>query len=185
MTKQELRVDLQTKRQQLELDHYLQLSKKITDRIIREILISIHSLHVFIGLAEKREINTLPVIIEALKAGKDVWAPVILKNKEMMHGRIKNIDDLEKGPIGLIQPKAESLIPDAELILVPGLGFTTKGDRLGWGKGYYDQFLSTMKADSVFSGLCFDFQIVSHIPADQWDEKMTQIITESGLIYCK
>ncbi|MCA0446691.1 MAG: 5-formyltetrahydrofolate cyclo-ligase [Bacteroidetes bacterium] len=185
MTKQELRVEIQTKRLKLELTDYLFLSKKITDRVIFESFKSKKSIHIFIGMAEKREINTLPVVIEALRRGIEVWAPVIRPDKKFVHGRIKSIDDLEEGPFGLTQPKAESEFPETELVFVPGLGFTKRGDRLGWGKGYYDGFLTEIKDKTGFSGLCFDFQVLEEIPVEPWDVKMTQIITESGIIQCE
>lgn len=184
MTKNELRFDIQAKRLSLELNDYLFRCKQITDWVIREKLETVKSIHIFVGMQPKREINTLPVIVEALRRGLDVWAPVVKKDKTLSHGRIKQIGDLNEGSFGLIQPNAESDLPEAELILVPGLGFTKEGDRLGWGKGYYDGFLSRMENCALFSGLCFHFQLLHEIPVDPWDVKMHQIITEIGSFQC-
>lgn len=185
MTKQDLRIEIQSKRLELELSQYLSLCKKVTDQVITEYFDDVKSIHVFIGMQKKREINTLPVIVEALRRGIEVWAPVILANKTLVHGKIKSLSDLNEGPFGLIQPEEDSNLVETELVLVPGLAFTLDGNRIGWGKGYYDGFLSNLRSDTILAGLCFDFQLLPVVPVDIWDVKMNRIITESGSYICQ
>ena len=74
--------------------------------------------------------------------------------------------------------KKEEIIP--ELLLVPGLLFTKKGERLGRGKGFYDRYLS--KYEGQKWGLCFAEQIVEQIPREEHDQKVHKIITDRGII---
>lgn len=184
MTKQELRTAIQLKRSELELSGYLRMSKAVTDQVISEYFDKIKSVHVFIGMQNKREINTLPLIVEALKRGIEIWSPVIRPDKTMVHGPVKNIGDLSEGPFGLIQPQKGSTLPKMDLVLVPGLAFTPIGNRLGWGKGYYDGFLGKLSPKTGLAGLCFNFQVLPEIPVDPWDIKVNRIFTEVGLIQC-
>ena len=60
--------------------------------------------------------------------------------------------------------------------LVPGLGFTDDGDRLGYGKGYYDRALSGARGPKI--GFCFACQVVTRLPVDHFDQRVTALATE-------
>ena len=70
-----------------------------------------------------------------------------------------------------------------DLILVPGVAFDCAGNRLGFGKGYYDTFLP-QAPNAVKIALAYDFQIVEQLPAEPWDVPMDFIITENRVIDC-
>jgi 5-formyltetrahydrofolate cyclo-ligase len=61
------------------------------------------------------------------------------------------------------------------LILVPGVAFDRRNNRLGRGKGYYDRLLSGIPAFRV--GLCFDFQLFDEIPTDRHDVPMDRVVS--------
>lgn len=90
---------------------------------------------------------------------------------------------LVKSAYGIFEPqvlnentsKAESQIID--LIFVPGLCFDKNGYRVGYGKGFYDNFLKRSK-DSVKIGLCLKELLLEEIPVDEWDEKVDFVITD-------
>ncbi len=65
-----------------------------------------------------------------------------------------------------------------DLVIVPGMAFDRTGNRLGRGKGYYDRFLSLLKASKV--GICFDFQMVDSIPTLPHDIRMDVVIHSSS-----
>ena len=67
--------------------------------------------------------------------------------------------------------------PDPDLIVVPAVGFDPQGSRLGHGKGFYDRLLPGTQALKV--GICFDFQLFEHIPAEEHDVPMDRIIAGS------
>ena len=78
----------------------------------------------------------------------------------------------------------DNLIPndEIELIIVPGVCFDLKRNRLGFGGGYYDRFLENKNMNII--GICFDEQLSKDefIPANETDIKMNKIITESYII---
>ena len=88
------------------------------------------------------------------------------------------LKQLQPGRYGIIEPEAEcrALLPqELELVLVPGLAFSRKGDRLGRGAGYYDRLLKHSRGTRW--GVCHAFQLVSDIPRQEWDVRMDAVIT--------
>ncbi len=65
-------------------------------------------------------------------------------------------------------------LEEIDFIIVPGLAFTTAGDRFGYGQGYYDRFLPTVSAPSV--GVCFVDQLVDEMPLEAHDVRVDMVI---------
>ncbi|MBW2999653.1 5-formyltetrahydrofolate cyclo-ligase, partial [Candidatus Woesearchaeota archaeon] len=65
---------------------------------------------------------------------------------------------------------------EIDLVILPGAAFDKKGNRIGSGSGYYDIFLKGMDCPKI--ALCFDFQIVKKIPAEEHDVKADKVITD-------
>lgn len=78
------------------------------------------------------------------------------------------------------EPQGESVdeISDIDLIIVPGVAFDKKNNRLGRGKGYYDSFLKDI--DTYRIGVCFAFQLVADVPVAEHDVKMDLVLTEQS-----
>ncbi len=74
-------------------------------------------------------------------------------------------------------PKTEASIVVPDLLLVPGLGFSRKGERLGRGKGFYDKYLENFNGLKI--GICTSEQILNEIPTEDHDIKMDGLITDS------
>jgi len=123
----------------------------------------------------KDEVNTMSMIDEAVKIGKRVCVPVIIKEeKRLIAGEIKDRDlDLERQHFGIYQPKKghvkEVPLENIDLIVVPGIAFDKKNMRLGRGHGYYDRFLCALPNKTRTIGLAFDFQVIEHLPQDSHD----------------
>jgi 5-formyltetrahydrofolate cyclo-ligase len=79
-------------------------------------------------------------------------------------------------------PETPTLVPD--LVLVPLLAFDRTGARLGYGGGYYDLTLRTLRAQgAVFAlGVAYAGQAVPHVPTEPFDERLDAIVTEAGWI---
>ncbi len=126
------------------------------------------------------EVNTQEVMLDILEKGKNLLLPRIAKNDIVFHV-ITNIEKLEKGVFDIMEPrddykKAEKI----DCILVPTIAISKSGIRLGYGKGYYDRFLSTTKAVKI--SLTYSKQIIKSIPNDTHDIKMDWIVTEDEII---
>ena len=133
------------------------------------------------------EVFTHEMIRQALN-NKKVVVPI--SNKEdysLSLSKLKSWDDLELSSYDILEPKKDCVkevsINDIDLIIVPGVGFDLKGNRIGHGKGYYDRLLSEAKATTI--GLAFEFQIVEKIPIDEHDKPVNLIVTEDRIIVCK
>ncbi|MCX5668402.1 MAG: 5-formyltetrahydrofolate cyclo-ligase [Candidatus Omnitrophica bacterium] len=131
----------------------------------------------------KDEVDTLSMIDEALKTGKRIAVPVILKEeKRLIAGEIHNrLEDLESQHFGIYQPMQDRVkeipLDDIDLVVVPGVAFDRKNIRLGRGHGYYDRFLSGLPKRTKTIGLAFDFQVLEDLPQDPHDVPVSKIIT--------
>lgn len=101
---------------------------------------------------------------------------------------VKNYKQIiwDLSPMGFRCPALGNPIRSDQIqaILVPGLGFSMFGERLGRGKGFYDKYLADFKGLKI--GICFDCQWTEdHLPTDDWDIEMNYIITESKCIEVK
>lgn len=95
--------------------------------------------------------------------------------------------DLSPGYRGIPEPQEKGGQPvkveELGFIIVPGLVFDHRGYRLGYGKGYYDRFLSRLSGRKIPSaGLAFDFQVVEELPVSPRDFPLDLIITEKRII---
>lgn len=80
------------------------------------------------------------------------------------------------GDFNILEPQNEPYTGGFDLIVVPGVAFDRKGNRLGRGRGYYDRFLC-QHLDVKRIGICFDFQLVDEVPAEPFDILMDEVIT--------
>ena len=117
-------------------------------------------------------------LIERLKAdGHRVYCPRI-ENGEMV--AVEYGEDFTLSHFGIREPIGKRYEGEIEVAVVPFLAVDKKGNRLGYGKGYYDRFLKNSKALRVAYG--YDFQVVHLVPAQAWDEKMDLIVTDERII---
>lgn len=132
----------------------------------------------------KSEISPLPLFDVCSKVGKRVAFPVCQnENSTLIFKKVISVNDFKCTPVGLFEP-----IDDCEVIscgenavcIVPALAFSKEGHRLGYGKGFYDRFLSDFKGKSVgFSYSALVFDCVSH---EKHDVPVDIIITESEVL---
>jgi len=129
------------------------------------------------------EVPTRDILIAALQDEKIVCYPL-----SHVHGRIlafraiKSESELEPGRLGVREPTNSAdliAVDEIDLFVVPGLGFSPDGKRLGRGGGYYDATLKAASARSRRVGLAFNDQIVDTIPTNSDDVDMDLVVTES------
>ena len=166
---------------------YSSLEKSGKSAIIKSKLFNIEEFKkakvVMFYVSLKDEVDTFIMIDEALKAGKRIAVPVILKEeKRLIAGEIHNrLEDLESQHFGIYQPRQDRVkeipLDDIDLVVVPGVAFDRKNIRLGRGHGYYDRFLSGLPKKTKTIGLAFDFQVLEDLPQDPHDVPVSKIIT--------
>lgn len=114
---------------------------------------------------------------------KNILLPVVEKD-ELLIRRYKP-ENISKGSFGIYEPQGENItdLSQIELAIIPGVAFDRCMNRLGRGKGYYDKLL--VKTTALRIGICFDFQLRDHIPAEPFDCLMDIIITRDEIIRTK
>lgn len=146
--------------------------------------------HVMVYLDFRGEVQTEAIINYCLAQGKKVYIPICIpETHEISISRITSLEDLESGHFGIREPKLQHIrLADSsliDLVLVPGVAFDKKGNRIGFGAGYYDRFLKRLKEGAISAALAYSFQIVDHIPSDEYDIPVDYIVTEKSIINCK
>ena len=128
----------------------------------------------------KSEVDTHALIEYALDIGKIVCLPKIVKDN-MKFYKIDYGTRLKKSKFGVLEPpsKKENLVTtdDIDLLIVPGVCFGKDRNRIGFGKGYYDKYISNNYINTI--GLCFSEQIVDYINCDSHDVKINKVITDT------
>ncbi len=88
--------------------------------------------------------------------------------------------DLETGPFGLLQPVADADVLTPDVVIVPLIGFTADGGRLGQGGGHYDRWLAA-HPDAVAIGLAWDSQLMADLPHEPHDRTLAAVVTPTRL----
>ena len=167
--------------------------KSQKDRIIKEKILALpefqkaKTLAFYMSL--RGEVETAALIDEALAAGKRVVVPAIVGENLRLYGIKDRKACLAKGPYGVLQPDISGARPfpndQIDLILVPGVAFTSDGARLGRGKGFYDRFLKTLSGRIKKVGLAYDFQILPDLPMTPHDMPVDIVITNEETLNSK
>jgi 5-formyltetrahydrofolate cyclo-ligase len=88
-----------------------------------------------------------------------------------------------------VDPVPTAAVPDdldgVDVVIVPGMAFTVRGDRLGQGGGWFDRLLAGLGSDCVVVGVCFDAQVVSNLPLEPHDVPVHVLVTESSVNCCR
>lgn len=178
--KKQLRKAMLQKRKELSDSETAAKNSAITEKLLS--LEKIQSADLILPfVSAKGEVGTRELIARCLDAGKTVAVPRCINGSNMEFCVIHTFDDLEKGMYGIDEPKEYCEVIKAEdaensVLIVPALCFNAKGYRLGYGKGYYDRFISRYKGYTV--GVCYSEFITDDIPVDEYDRCVDIVITE-------
>ena len=181
--KDEIRREYAAKRDALTADVREARSNKICTTAMN--LISFrHAEIILLYSPIKSEIDVIPLAKAAWERGKAVAFPKCNKeDRTMKFHFVSCLEELEVGAYNIMEPKDDAPIYDpandkrVAICYVPGLTFDVYGYRLGYGKGYYDKYLSIRK-DYPRVALAFECQMIEVIPADEHDIRPKLIITE-------
>lgn len=131
----------------------------------------------------RNEVGTKDIIRQAWNLGKKVAVPKILNGK-MSFYYIKSFGDVMSGYCGILEPQITELADENTdenvLVIIPGVAFDKGKYRIGYGKGFYDRYLTAHPRHHTLS-LAFELQIVEHIPGDVHDICPELIITEEHI----
>jgi 5-formyltetrahydrofolate cyclo-ligase len=138
------------------------------------------TLFVYVSTAD--EVGTQAIIEESLRQGKRVCVPRCEGRGVMRAYEIGGFDDLREGSYGILEPRESCPFVESdriELALVPCMACTPRGQRLGYGGGFYDRYLWDRAYPAV--ALCRDVLLLDELPAGEYDVPVDFVITESGV----
>jgi 5-formyltetrahydrofolate cyclo-ligase len=181
INKEKLRILYRSIRNSFNSKEKVLLDQKITAFFVNSELYK-NSKIIFVYVSAKGEVDTLNLIKIALSDGKKVAVPYCCEQK-MKFYFIKSLDELSEGSFGIPEPiPDESNIAasfDNAVCIVPGLSFDCYGNRLGYGGGYYDRFLSKNNMTTI--GFCYERCLCHKLPSEEYDIKTNYILTENCL----
>ena len=135
----------------------------------------------------RSEPDISPLADIARRDGKKIAFPIsVTKDCTLDFRFISSPDELEIGAYGIREPRADAeraTLSDRTLCIVPALAVDTDGYRLGYGKGYYDRFLSTFEGNAVVA--IHSSLVCERLPRNDTDIPIKTIITETGAIRLK
>lgn len=125
---------------------------------------------------------------ELLAQGKKLYFPKTTGDTMEFYG-IHNLNDFKVGQFGIYEPtdlSDDNMFTETTSVFVftPGVMFSTKCDRCGFGRGYYDKYLSRL-TDSLFVGIAYEFQVFPEIEVNEWDIPLNYVITEKHKYTCE
>lgn len=178
LTKAQIRSKILLKLKNQKEDTRSRKSRLIKDKLLKTKLFKKAKIVMFY-IAFKGEVDTENMIKEAKKSGKILAVPVCKEDRMTLRPcMLDNNAKFKRGPYGVCEPVLEKTIKpeDLGLVIVPGLAFDKKGNRLGRGKGCYDRFLRKIPKDTPSIGLAFKFQILPSVPTEAHDVSVKKVI---------
>lgn len=141
---------------------------------------------IFCYVGADREIDTTSLLRAALRDGKVLAVPLCVERGIMEARRIQGLGDLVSGKYGILAPRLDCPVvepSDFDLAVVPCCTGNAKGQRLGYGGGYYDRYLPRTSCPTML--LCRGCLVREDIPVEAHDLTMDYLVTEEGLVACR
>lgn len=186
LNKNEQRLYLKTLRQAI--PNELRQEKSLS--ISKQIILSSEyksSKQIMVYLSFGSEVMTSHITQDIIKQGKRLIVPCCSTNDFTITAyEIENISELTVGSYGILEPDPKLIESGTlkavnkssiDIVIVPGLGFDRSGYRIGYGKGYYDRFLSDFTGTTI--GLCYSECLLKGVHHDKFDVKVDRVITDN------
>ena len=132
------------------------------------------------------EVDTFSIIKDFMSKGGEVIVPIVnMKRNELIHSELRTLGSLKRSRFNVWEPEDKHIVnsDNVDMIIIPGIAYDLKGNRIGSGKGYFDRFLGNN--DSLKIALAYEFQIIDDIPITDNDIPVDIIITERRIIRIK
>lgn len=163
---------------------YLEKSKAIVQRLKQQPEFKrAETIHCYVSLNQRNEVNTRPLIKDLVRSDKKMVVPITHFNSgELTHVYLQHYSDLQQNKWGVMEPSGGKNADqaDLDLIVVPMVGGDLQKNRIGYGKGFYDRFLSQVSAPTI--GLLFESCLLEEVPVETFDVPLDKLITEKKVI---
>ena len=179
--KKQLRKEIKQQRSQLSESDRSHKSQQIR-QFLEEIDEFKQAKSIFCYISYLDEVETHTLISQFIEQKLALAVPKIMNKTEMWAIPLENLSDLEPDKMGILTPISSQ--PAATLFdvaITPGLGFTEKGERLGYGRGYYDHWFENNEVRTKI-GIAYEVQIVDQLPVEETDIPLDILVTEKRII---
>jgi 5-formyltetrahydrofolate cyclo-ligase len=136
----------------------------------------------------QNEVGTANILEHSLRQGRQVFYPKLGSDDALNLVQVLSAGELAAGQRGVLEPTGIQYLAETDhkglLVVVPGVAFDRRGNRLGRGKGWYDRLLARLGREPTFVGLAYELQLVDRVPTEAGDRKVDYIVTEERLIDC-
>lgn len=175
-TKKELRIKYQTLRNQMTAESCTEYSKTICERILTaEEYRQAKVVYAYYPLGN--EASLLPVMEDCLKSGRKLALPKV-NGADMDFFQITELSQVEEGCFHVMEPTTTRKVQETQaLVLTPGVAFDRTGNRLGYGKGFYDRYFAQYPG-LLRMGVAYDCQVGTLLQTQAQDIRMNILVTE-------
>lgn len=174
--KKDIRKRVLSMRSNMPVQEWWEKSLMISEKIVSHPFF-LEADEIYCYMDYRREVCTRPIFEKAWELGKKTAAPKI-SGEEMEFFYIQSFADVKEGAFHIPEPvTSEAAQGNHVLVILPGVAFDRKRNRLGYGKGFYDRYLSRHQNYKVLAP-AFELQIVDAIPVEEHDIRPEIIITE-------
>jgi 5-formyltetrahydrofolate cyclo-ligase len=131
------------------------------------------------------EVDTGPILARLHAAGKEVSLPRIQGREVVPVPYVPGVA-MRRTSFGAMEPAGSALDPRSiDVVLTPGVAFDRRGNRVGYGHGYYDRLLGRVRPETAKVALAFGLQVVEEVPAGSADRPVDLVVTEREVIRCE
>lgn len=181
MTKKEIRSEYTKLRANFSEEKYASLNQSLVGNFfLSQNLSNVKTLHTFLPILSKNEPNTWQIIDKLKRDFPSIRISVSrVEANRLVNFYFEGEEHLKKNQWGILEPVSGELTPTDKIdfVIVPLLAFDKKGNRVGYGKGFYDRFLSECRPDCKKIGLSFFSPITELIPIDENDIGLDAVVT--------
>lgn len=173
MDKKELRTHIKALKKQHSKESLQEQSRLILDKLENNrLFVEAKTVMLYCSLPD--EVQTHDFLTKWRNEKKIILPTVV--GDDIIPVELSKETDFAIGDFNILEPQNEPYKGGYDLIVVPGVAFDRKGNRIGRGKGYYDRFLCK-HLDVKRIGICFDFQLVDEVPTEDNDIRMNEVIS--------
>ncbi|NDV15277.1 5-formyltetrahydrofolate cyclo-ligase [Muricauda sp. TY007] len=157
MLKHELRKKYTNLRAEVTSEQASDFSLAMANNILQIPIWDFFYYHIFLSIEEKNEVDTLPLITLLQGKDKNVVVPKVVSSNSMENYLLTDNTSLKKSAWGVPEPLDGIEVPEnkIDVVFVPLLAFDVLGNRVGYGKGFYDTFLNKCPKETIKIGLSF------------------------------
>ncbi len=183
--KADLRKQVLAQRDALDAAERKSLSERITARLFElDSWRNAGCVMAYVGFGS--EIDTTRFVADTLSRGKTLVLPRVERgNRALKLYEVRDPENqLEAGVLGIRQPRAdlcpEILAAQIDFVLVPGVAFTRRCERLGYGGGFYDRFILSLAPRPALVAAAFSLQVLPELPTSETDQRVDLVMTEDA-----